>query len=222
MLKISRWECGVLPRRDSDLDGKMGLSPGTGTPLHPDQGIFSCRLHSRLGLSVSHTHSRRSFLSGSSPPPPGPWLPLGRESGAAPSLHLPPVEGHAASQPPVQECPPGKLAGLSGRKLSLLRTRPVALFSVPGLDIEEAQPDRKELDLGRVKVMLPRLCHPHTPSSPFSPISSFLSVTWHQALCDPSIHRLTHALTLPRLSGTQRLGQPGRVRAAVGQMSLWV
>lgn len=109
MLKISRWECGVLPRRDSDLDGKMGLSPGTGTPLHPDQGIFSCRLHSRLGLSVSHTHSRRSFLSGSSPPPPGPWLPLGRESGAG-------VRGGPQPPPATRggtRCQPATCAGVS-------------------------------------------------------------------------------------------------------------
>ena len=40
-----------------------------GTP-RPQQGIFSCRLHSCLGLSVSHTHSVRStFLSGSLPAP---------------------------------------------------------------------------------------------------------------------------------------------------------
>lgn len=40
-----------------------------GTP-RPHQGIFSCRLHSCLGLSVSHTNSVRStFLSGSLPAP---------------------------------------------------------------------------------------------------------------------------------------------------------
>ena len=98
--------------------GSWGCHLCQGTP-RPHQGIFSCRLHSRRGLSVSHTHSVRStFLSGSNPPPPGPCLPPGWEWGR-------PVEGPTSRLAPV-ESPRGGWP--LWRKACLLNMRPVALL----------------------------------------------------------------------------------------------
>ena len=151
-----------------------------GTP-RPHQGIFSCRLHSCLGLSVSHTHSVRStFLSGSLPAP-------GAGAGAA----------HGGTHQPTGTCgvprggwPLGRKAGPLDPGLWLRR----ALYCILGLGHAQPAPG-KGLDLGRLIVTPLMLCHPHGPSTPLP--THFLHPQPHpgQAVCNLRARTLTHMLT---------------------------
>lgn len=187
MLKISRGKGGVLPGGRVTWMGIWGCHLCQGTP-RPHQGIFSCRLHSRRGLSVSHTHSVRStFLSGSDPPPPGPCLPLGRERGW-------PVEGPTSQLAPV-ESPQG--GWLLWRKACLLNVRPVAPLGFilrPGAGTRTASPREKGWTWTDIQSLpsCPVLLADHPPLCLLT--SSVLSLA-QARLCNLSAHTLTCTLT---------------------------